>query len=103
MMNPSALRAIMRRYGNAGVLVVGIYLGLRHLWHRCRTATVIVACSLLSAALLVFSRLAPSTRPESVIHEPDHSWQVNKFVRPVESPIIPHGRPLFSRAKKLFH
>ena len=37
-MNPVRLRSWIRRYGNVGVLLVGGYLGWRHLWMRRRIA-----------------------------------------------------------------
>src|SRR5579871_1657636 len=45
-MNPTRLRAWVRKYGRLGLLFVGCLLGLHHLWVKRRTA-VMVSASLL--------------------------------------------------------
>jgi hypothetical protein len=104
-MKPSALRAFLRRYGNTGFLIVGLYLSVHHLWSRHRRATVITVCGMLSAGALIYARLVsaphslvPHSRVVSIPHRPDTQAESVHHVAP---PVRPHGRPLFSHTTKL--
>lgn len=50
-MNPTRLRSWIRRYGNAGVLLVGGYLAWRHLWTNRRASLI---ASLVATGVLVW-------------------------------------------------
>src|SRR6266567_1941942 len=63
IMNPSRLRSWIRKYGAAGVLLVGCYLGLHYLWTKRHLATLAVSLAVsLGLGLLIF-RPAPVRRP----------------------------------------
>src|SRR5262249_28351099 len=55
-MKVSRLRALMRRYGAIGVIGVGLYLLLHHLWTRHRAPLIVFACLIGLGVVSGFSR-----------------------------------------------
>lgn len=96
-MRPSELRAFMRRHGNAGVLAVGAYLGVRHLWMHHRKATLLAASSLLAAGTALSTHRSSQPHPRPIpSSSSSESQNHSPFLRP-------NSRPLFRRAKQAFH
>ncbi len=68
-MKTARLRALIRKYGEFGVFLVGCYLLLHHLWHRRRGLLVLLAVTIYLTVGLM-SRHAPS-RPSLLPDEPE--------------------------------
>lgn len=97
-MKPSMLRAWMRRYGSAGVLMAGLYLVLRHL--RTHRRLTIVLASGIVTLLGGWGVRAAFRRPAS----PALSLPARTVNRGVATPVAstperPYGDPLFQHAQ----
>src|SRR5579871_312136 len=94
----------MRRNGNAGVLVVSLYLALHHVWQRYRPVTIVVVCGILCMGVLIHARRTPLPMHSSAVLNIPARPVINiETVHPTPPPAIPQGHPLFRRAQKLFH
>ena len=107
-MKSAQLRKWMQKYGKAGILMAAGYLTMRHLWVRHRPATAFSLFVVLSmSGLLSVQWMCRSHSHVLPIHASGEA-SVSALVMPEhsrawkeESPILPHGRPLFLHTTKV--
>lgn len=81
-MKPERLRMWMQKYGNWGVLLVGCYFGLHHLWTQRRPT---LAAALLIAGLGVGWLSVQSKTPANPVFSSAPSFSVKTIQRPSPS------------------
>lgn len=91
-MNVARLRAIMRRYKELGVLMVGAYLIGHHLWHKRRVVLLMTPAMVL---LLICGLAGIRTRPTSV---PQSSPVLSMHPAPPRSQGYLPQKPLLAHA-----